>query len=455
MRHAITSLLCLIFLTQVSAQPDSLLVSKLYEEALGRGECHENLRVLCKDIGHRLSGSESLDRAIVWGERLLASYGADEVELQTVNVPHWSRGTKAQATFNSKKEEGVLRITALGGSVPTEGELTAQVIEVKRLEDLEKLGEAQIKGKIVLFNRAMDPLMINTGSAYGGAFDQRSDGASTASKYGAVGVLVRSLTHALDTFPHTGSMTYREGVTPIPAAAISTVDADRLHQVLLFDPATRVSMNMDCIKYENRDQANVIATLRGNEENTGEHVIVLGGHLDSWDIGEGAHDDGAGIVHVIEALRIMKAIGYQPRHTIRVVLYINEENGNHGGITYAERASENNETHIAAIESDSGGFTPRGYNTECGDTLYQALTAWIENLEIYGIHQVKRGWSGVDIRPLKPQTTNLFGFIPDGQRYFDYHHSNRDVFENVNKRELELGAASIAALAIYLDMYLP
>ena len=228
MRHAITSLLCLIFLTQVSAQPDSLLVSKLYEEALGRGECHENLRVLCKDIGHRLSGSESLDRAIVWGERLLASYGADEVELQTVNVPHWSRGTKAQATFNSKKEEGVLRITALGGSVPTEGELTAQVIEVKRLEDLEKLGEAQIKGKIVLFNRAMDPLMINTGSAYGGAFDQRSDGASTASKYGAVGVLVRSLTHALDTFPHTGSMTYREGVTPIPAAAISTVDADRL-----------------------------------------------------------------------------------------------------------------------------------------------------------------------------------------------------------------------------------
>lgn len=455
MKIFLTSLLFIFFLFQAQAQPDSILVSKLYEEALGRGECYENLRVLCKDIGHRLSGSESLDKAIDWGKNLLTSYGADEIELQTVNVPHWSRGTQAIGSYVNKQEKGVIRITALGGSVPTNGILTAPVIEVKRLEDLEALGEANVKGKIVLFNRAMDPLMINTGSAYGGAFDQRSDGASTASKYGAVGVLVRSLTHALDTFPHTGSLTYHDGITPIPAAAISTVDADILHKALAADPATVVSISMDCVKHENRDQANVIATLKGYDAVTGDQIIVLGGHLDSWDIGEGAHDDGAGIVHVIEALRILNAIGYKPRHTIKVVLYINEENGNHGGITYAERALEKKETHLAAIESDSGGFTPRGYNTECGDALYNDLKAWIEELDIYGIHQIKRGWSGVDIRPLKPQTTNLFGFIPDGQRYFDYHHSNRDVFENVNKRELELGAASIAALAMYLDTYFP
>lgn len=449
------TILILLGSASLRAQPDSTLIAHLYEEALGRGECYENLRVLCKEIGHRLSGSESLDKAIGWGQALLASYGADEVIQQPVIVPHWSRGSHATAAYRCRSEYGKLHITALGGSVPTSGSITAEVVEVKHLEDIALLGEKQIKGKIVLFNRAMDPLMINTGSAYGGAFDQRSDGASEASKYGAVGVLVRSLTHAQDTFPHTGSMTYREGISPIPAAAISTVDADKLHRAILANGFVEVTIEMDCIKYDDRQQANVIATLQGTSETTGERIIVIGGHLDSWDIGEGAHDDGAGIVHVIEVLRILKAIGYQPRHTIRVVLYINEENGNHGGLTYAEQALKNNETHIAAIESDSGGFTPRGYNTECEEDLYQALSVWIENLGDYGIHQVKRGWSGVDIRPLKPQTTNLFGFIPDGQRYFDYHHSDRDVFETVNKRELELGAASIAALTVYLDQYLP
>lgn len=433
------------------ASADSTFIRSIYDEVLGNGECHENLHYLCKEIGARLSGSEELGEAILWGESLLKKYNADNVVQQPVMVPKWTRGNYENAYFVSNKNMVRSRITALGGSVGTNGALEAEVIEVKKLEDLEAIGKEKIEGKIVFFNRAMDPLLINTGNAYGGAYDQRSKGASEAAKYGAVGTLVRSLTHAQDTFPHTGAMSYLDDVPRIPAAAISTVDASALHHALLENPSLKYTMELSCTSYEDVEQANVIAELTGSE--FPDEYIVVGGHLDSWDIGEGAHDDGAGIVQSIEVLRILKALNYQPRHTIRIVLFVNEENGNNGGKTYAAEAEKNNLVHFAAIESDAGGFSPRGFSFEATDEAYAHYKSIAPVLEDYGVHMSRRGWSGVDIRPLKNDYVTLIGLIPDTQRYFDFHHSKRDTWENVNKRELELGAGSMASLVYLLDQY--
>lgn len=447
-----TALLFSFFcLAQDGYRDDSLMVRKIYNEALGRGECYANLETLCKQIGHRLSGSPQLDAAIAWGASVLQSYKPDSLWLQPVMVPKWTRGSHALGGYWIDDRFHKVNITALGGSVGTASSLEAGVIEVKRIEDLEALSREQVAGKIVFFNRPMDPLMINTGSAYGGAFDQRSDGASAASRYGAVGTLVRSLTHALDTFPHTGAMGYQPDVTPIPAAAISTVDAQRLKDALRAHPDLKFTLELNCTAYADVEQHNVIAEIKGSTYP--DEYIVVGGHLDSWDIGEGAHDDGAGIVQSMEVLRIFKAIGYQPKHSLRVVLYVNEENGNRGGETYAAVAKAKGEVHYAAVESDAGGFSPRGFSTEANDAQYAVLKQWFPLFEEYNIHLLRRGWSGVDIRPLKDDYVMLFGLVPDPQRYFDYHHSQRDVFETVNKRELELGAASLAAWIYMLDSH--
>lgn len=436
-----------------SLRADSLMIRSIYDEVLAHAEAHENLRVLCKTIGHRLSGSPQLDAAIDWGHALLEGYGADTVFRQPVMVPHWTRGLREAGRLYLDSCDERLSITALGGSIGTNGELRAPLVEVRYLDDLDTLGREAIEGRIVLFNRPMDPLLINTGAAYGGAFDQRSDGASRAAMYGAKGVLVRSLTHALDTFPHTGSMRYRDSIPRIPAAAISTVHASKLHNALKSQPNLEVGIQLSCEAFEDKQQYNVIAEIKGSE--FPDEYIVVGGHLDSWDIGEGAHDDGAGIVQSIEVLRTLLVLGYQPRHTIRIVLFVNEENGNNGGETYAAVAKENGEVHYAAIESDAGGFSPRGFSMEADDDVCESYRSWLHLLEPYGVHTARRGWSGVDIRPLKDDYVSLFGLMPDNQRYFDYHHSARDIWEKVNERELELGAASIAALVYLLDQHKP
>ncbi|MEO0403586.1 MAG: M28 family peptidase, partial [Bacteroidota bacterium] len=309
-------------------QSDSLMVASIFEKTLTDGDCYENLRYLCKNIGPRLSGSENAEKAILWGFKKLKSYSPDTVYLQEVQVPHWVRGDKEEASFTLGGKHQPITISALGGSVGTDGKLTAPVVEVKYFEDLEKLGRENIEGKIVFYNRALDPVLINTGMAYGGAYEQRSKGASEAAKYGAVGVLVRSLTHARDQRAHTGSMNYQEGVDQIPAAAISTVHAQQLSNAIKSNSDTEVTLELSCQKLPDVVQHNVIAEIQGSEYP--EQIILVGGHLDSWDIGEGAHDDGAGIVHSIEVLKNLKELNYQPKKTIRIVLFINEENGNNG-----------------------------------------------------------------------------------------------------------------------------
>lgn len=441
-----------------SSHSDSLFIRRIYDEALTRGESYSNLRYLCKAIGHRLSGSPQAEEAVLWGENLLKKYDFDRVELQPITVPFWERGEVEKAAI----DEGIkidLQVTALGGSVGTGGVLRAKVIEVHSLDALDTMDRSTIEGKIVFFNRPMEPRNISTFQSYGGCVDQRYSGAAKAAQYGAVGVLVRSMTLLdNDEHPHTGSMGYKDSIPKIPAAALSTKSANFLHGYLEDGASVDVVMELNCRTNPDKASFNVIGELKGSLYP--DEIIVVGGHLDSWDIGEGAHDDGAGIVHSIEALRLLKELGYQPLHTLRVVLFMNEENGNMGGINYAKAAREKGENHIVALESDRGGFVPRGFTIQGTPDQVQLVRSFSSILKPYDLHYFEPGFGGVDIMPLgdeeKKVNPDLFmmGLIPDSQRYFDHHHAETDVFENVHKRELELGCAAMASMIYLLDQNL-
>ncbi|MDB4083284.1 M20/M25/M40 family metallo-hydrolase [Vicingaceae bacterium] len=438
--------LSLIFSFSAFAQKDdSLQIRKMFDAALVEGHAYNNLRSLCKDVGARLSGSPEAEKAVKWAKTLLESYEFDKVWLMPVKVPHWVRGDIEKAGVNGK----LMNIKTLGGSVSSNGKIEAEVIEVQDFDELSELGKEAIKGKIVFFNRAFDRSLISTGDAYGGCVNQRWDGASQASKFGAVGVFVRSLSHKKDNHAHTGSMGYEEGIKKIPSVALSVEDADMLSALLKSEPSSLAYLNVNSQTFPDKDSYNVIAEITGSVEP--DKIITFGGHLDSWDVGEGAHDDGAGVVHSIEALRIVKATGYQPRYTLRCVLFMNEENGNNGGKTYAAVAKEKGEVHIAALESDAGGFVPRGFTMDGTPEQVKQMQSWESLLEPYVLHIFKAGWGGVDIKPLKDQNVPLIGLRPDDQRYFDHHHSDSDVFENVHRRELELGAASFASMIYLID----
>lgn len=444
-------LLFVLLSYSASAQNDSTFIRSVYSTALSHGKAYEDLRSLCKDIGARLTGSAEAEMAVYWGEAKMKSYGFDKVYLQEIQVPHWERGTKEAGWIkNQKGELTKVHLLALGGSIGTNGSLEAEVIEFKTLDDLKKADSKTVQGKIVFINQSMDEQQINTFSAYGGCYAIRGFGAVEASKLGAKAVLIRSLGLPIDEHPHTGSMYYVDSVERIPAAALSTIDAERLSQILAGGKAKFV-MEMDCRSFPDATSYNVIGELTGTE--SPDEIITFGGHLDSWDTGEGAHDDGAGIVHCLEALRILKTLNYRPKHTLRVVFFMNEENGNRGGQSYAEIVRKKGEKQIAAVESDRGGFAPRGFHCDGSETYVQLLKTFEKDLTHYDLHVFEKGYGGVDIGPLKDQYPGipLFGFVPDSQRYFDFHHAPSDVFENVNKRELELGAAAIASLLYLLD----
>jgi hypothetical protein len=433
---------------------DSIVVKKLFNSALTNEEGYEWLRDLTSNIGGRLSGSPEAQQAVEWGEKLMTDLGFDKVWLQPVMVPHWVRGEKEEAYFTVNKIKYNVAICALGGSIATpKNGVSGEVIEVKSLEEAEALGE-KLRGKIVYFSRPFDDTLIETFKAYGGCVDQRGGGAKVTGKFGVLGVIVRSLTNSIDNFPHTGAMGY--GDIPenekVPAAAISTEAANLLSEKLKENPTLKFYFKQSCETLPDAPSFNVIGELTGSE--FPNEYITVGGHLDSWDLAEGAHDDGAGIVQSIEVLRLLKLNGIKPKHTIRAVLFMNEENGLRGGKKYAEEAKLNHENHIAALESDSGGFTPRGFSIDANGKNQELIESWKSLLAPYGLHDINEGHSGSDIGPLKSETITLVGYRPDSQRYFDYHHAANDTFDKVNKRELELGAASMASLVYLLDNYL-
>lgn len=434
------------------------MLRRVYNEALANGRSYPWLDHLCNRVGHRLSGSAGAAQAVQWTKSVLDTLGLDSVWLQPVTVPHWERGEPEQIKVIGSASAGSFPLTALalGGSVGTGKKgIKAEIVEVKSFGELERLGEANIRGKIVFFNRPMDPTRIRTFEAYGGAVDQRGSGASKAAQYGAIGVLVRSMNLRNDDFPHTGSLRYDTLYPRIPAAAISTNAANRLSQLLKAEPKVMVSMKMDCRNLPDASSANVIGELRGSEKPG--TILLAGGHLDSWDVGQGAHDDGAGCMQSMEALSILKRLGYKPRHTIRCVLFMNEENGTRGGHKYAAESKRKKETPLFALESDAGGFAPRGFTFDGDpatfDAFFEKVKAFKPFFESYNGMTFTKGGSGVDIGPLKDQQGLLCGYMPDSQRYFDYHHTAADVFTAINQRELELGAASIAALLYLVDQY--
>ncbi|MFZ5972101.1 MAG: M20/M25/M40 family metallo-hydrolase [Bacteroidota bacterium] len=436
------------------AQTDEAMVKKFFDEALSRGESYQMLEQLTQDVGPRLSGSPGAAAGVEWSRHVMAQYGFDSVWLQPVMVPHWVRGEKEIGRITNSQKMGAIsvNICALGGSVGTgEDGLLANVVEVKNFEELKALGTKGVQGKIVFFNRPMDPTRINTFGAYGGAVDQRSSGASEAAKYGAVGVVVRSMGSNLENYPHTGGMRYAPNIAQIPAVAISTRHADWLSSLLKEDKGLQFYMETHCQTFPDAPSFNVIGELKGSE--FPNEYIVVGGHLDSWDLGEGAHDDGAGCVQSIEVLRLFKALGYKPKRTIRAVMFMNEENGLRGGIKYAEMAEKNKEKHLAAIESDRGGFTPRGFTISADEKTRAKIQSWKGLMEPYGLSDFSQEGGGADIGPLAQQGVTLLGFLPDSQRYFDYHHTAEDTFDKVNKRELEMGAASMAAMVYLMDKY--
>jgi hypothetical protein len=372
-------------------------------------------------------------------------------------VPRWDRGTTESVTVNSRKAgKHSLNISAIGGSVPTPGKgITSVIVEVKNFDQIKTLGREAISGKIVFFNRAADPAPIYTFEAYGGSVDQRARGAMQAARYGAVAVIVRSATLAHDDYPHTGIHHYADSVKAIPAVCVSTNDADSLSAWLKSDPALTATIKLTCRSLPDVQSYNVIGEIRGTIHP--EEIITFGGHLDSWDTGQGAHDDGAGVVQTIDILRIFKALGLKPVRTLRVVVFMDEEcdqRGAHGyGKESAIRSEAGKERHIAAIEADRGGFTPQGFSIDGTPGQVDKIKRWKPLLLPYGLWSIEKGGSGVDIRDLKPLGIPLIALVTDSQRYFDCHHSANDTFDKVNVRELQLGTAAMAALVWLIDKY--
>ncbi len=431
------------------AQADEGAIRQIFEKEMREGQAYQWLVELSTTIGSRLSGSPGAKLAVDWGKRELERT-ADSVWLQPVMVPQWVRGQKEIARI--KKSKSVINICALGGSVGTgPGGVTGEVVEVKDLEELKQLGERNINGKIVFFNRPMDPTNIQTFSAYGRAVDQRESGPSEAARFGAIGAIVRSMGLNQEDYPHTGGLRYDDSLPKIPAVAISTRHAELLSKSLQADKHLQFYFETHCETLPDVQSFNVIGEIKGSEYS--DEIIVVSGHLDSWDLGQGAHDDGAGVVHAMEVLRLFKVLGIKPKRTIRAVLFMNEENGLRGGIEYARHVELKKEKHVAAIESDRGGFTPRGFSISASPGVRDQIKSWEPLLEPYGLTDFNQKGGGADIGPLESFGVPLFGFLPDSQRYFDYHHTATDTIDKVSKRELELGAASIAALVYLIDTY--
>jgi carboxypeptidase Q len=441
-----------ISFTASAQQHDSAIIRAMADEILTNGKAYEQLRVLTKQVGGRLAGSPQMAKAEAWGKRELEESGADKVWLQECMVPHWVRGAKEEAYAIVAGKKTKLDILALGNSVGTGPKgITAPVIVINSFEELDQR-KAEVKGKIVFYNYPFNNKFIKTFNAYSDAVKYRGQGASRAAQYGAVAVLVRSMTHAADNNPHTGAMGYADSTNKIPAAAVGIQDATWLAGIIQAHNDTQLFLKTNAKMLPDTIGHNVIAEITGSQ--FPNQIITVGGHLDSWDPAEGAHDDGAGCVQSMEVLRVLKAIGYKPKRTIRVVLFANEENGLRGGAKYAEEAKTKGEQHYFALESDEGGFTPRGFGFTMSDAQLNKVRGWAPLFLPYGLVEFNEGGGGADIGPLnKNFQTPLAGLQPDSQRYFDVHHARSDVFEAVNKRELELGAISMAALVYLVDKY--
>lgn len=454
--NAIMFILTAASFTASAQVGDSEMIQKISTEILLNGKAYSNLYTLCKTVGQRLSGSNGMYKGEQWGLQTLKDAGAENVYLQQCMVPHWTRGKKEFAGYQTQKPstDPKFEVIALGNSVGSGDKgVLAPVIEVKNFEELDKRKD-EVKGKIVFFNYPFNKTLLR--GAYGDAVRYRVNGPSAAAKYGALAVIVRSVTGAYDDFPHTGTLRYSDTLPKIPAVAISTVGADRLSNDIKgayknenFFLRTNCQMLPDTIGH------NVIGEIRGSE--FPDEIITIGGHMDSWDPGEGASDDGTGMVQSIEVLRVFKTLGYKPKRTIRIVLFANEENGSRGADKYAEEAKTKNEKYVMAMESDGGAEYPRGFGCGMTKAQFEKVQSWSKYFEPFDAAKFsfsEGGGGGADIGPLQTNfKTPQFGLNTTGQRYFDVHHAASDTFEKVNAQELNLCSVVMASMVYLVDKY--
>lgn len=462
LQSIVFALLLICFSFNLSSQnKDSIALRKNFDYYLTKSNCYKNLEFLTTQIESRLSGSPGAAKAVTWAKKAMYEAGADTVYLQPCMVPHWVRGEKESCSSVSQlkihantKQKINYAICALGNSIATpKTGLSAPVVVVNSYAQLDSLGEKNIKGKIVFYNVYFDHRHLSTGSCYGETVTYRYAGPSRAAKYGAVATIVRSMSSINNDFPHTGVMRYDTTISQnkVPCCAISFHSADVLLQQLKQDPNLNVFLKMNCQTLPDEPSFNVVGEIKGSEKPN--EIIMAGGHLDAWDNGQGAHDDGSGVVQAIEVLASFKKQNIKPKHTIRAVAFMNEENGGRGGKAYFEDTKKNNLKHIAALESDAGGFSPRGIAVDTTMGAYKTLLSWKPLLDPYFLQYIHKDGHGADIEYLQGIGVPLIGFEPDGQKYFDYHHTADDTFDKVNKRELELAAGVIGSIVYLIDTH--
>lgn len=416
-------------------------------------EALATLRELCAVAPRRLAGSKDLERALDWAEARLAAVPGAKVWRQEVSVPHWTRGRPAEAQLQSGSDRAPLALLALGysGATPASG-LRARVIEVTTLAALEALGTERVRGSIVFFNRPMELDAQGRGSGYGGAVDQRSRGPALAARLGAVAALVRSITNADDDHPHTGMTRFAPGQAPIPCAALGVRSAERLSRALRADATVELRLFIDAATEPPVKSANLVAEVRGSVHP--DRILLVGGHIDAWDVAPGAHDNAAGVVQSLEVFRLL-AQAPGPRHTLRCVLFTSEEIGALGGIEYGRRASAAAERHVLAVETDAGGFPPSGFDfgpkpdPAVAERVQRAWGAWLAPL---GVVTFTALHGGTDVGPLQAQGAATAYLRTDNVRYFRIHHAPSDVPEGVKSGELQAGTAAIAALLRLADL---
>lgn len=431
---------------------DSTMFRRISDEIMLHGECYNDLHNLCKNIGYRLSGSPEAEKAVLWGQKALEEAGADKVWLQPVDVPHWIRGKESLSfKFPNSNDYTEVPTLTLGNAVGTDrATLKAPIIIANSFEEFEKIPPSEVKGKIVFFNYRFRHDLLHPFHGYGDAGPYRWRGPSIASAKGAAGVIIRSVSTGLDDFPHTGAMHYADTVKPIPAMAIGNTSADVLEKQCR-KGEVMAAMYSEARMAGTVRSYNVIGEIKGSVYP--DKIVVASGHLDSWDVGDGAHDDGAGCVQAIEVIRTFKELNIKPRYTVRAVLFMNEENGLKGGAAYNDSSLAKGETHVLAIESDAGGFSPRGFGLAMSEDKRRAIRAHRDLFLPYGVYDFEHTEGGADISYLQRRGVPCAGLRPDPQRYFDLHHTANDVFEKVNHRELKLGAVAVTNLVYLVSKY--
>lgn len=428
-----------------AAEERSSDIKKIQNDILSSRAAYKNLHELSIGIGPRLGGSPAAARAVDWGVAKFNSYKLDRVWKQPVEVPHWVHGPVEKAYITVDGNKIPLAITALGRSAGTKG-LDAPVIEVHSLLEAQAMGESA-RGKIIFYNRPMDPNLADAFTAYGYAVDQRSAGANVASKLGAVASLVRSMTTLPDDdHPHAGGTSFKPDVKPIPAAALSTHAANILSEKLKQSPGLKLHLELDAETLPPVISYNVIGEIKGRE--LPNEFVVVGGHLDSWDLGQAAHDDGAGVVQSMDVCRAIKQLHLKPKRTIRCILFMSEELGGYGGQEYARQAKLHQERHTMAVESDRGGFAPEKFSIDGDESMLTFLTQNLDKFTGTGIRAFYAGGSGTDVEPLSEIGALTMELVPQSKHYFDVHHAATDRFEAVNEQELKRGAAALATVVL-------